>query len=159
MNDSAQLINIFSNIMLKISIIVPCFNSIEFIDETFKSIREQKLVKIQYEVIFIDGFSKDGTFEYLQKQKETYPDMDITIIQSEPRGIYDGCNVGIKVAKYEYIFILMSDDCLYPAVLLRYFSYIEANPGKDLYYAEYDFFDKNGKIPGKYMPHRKIYQK
>lgn len=145
--------------MPKISIIVPSFNSIEFIDETFESILEQNLKKEQYEVIFVDGFSKDGTFEYLEKKQKEHEEMDITIIQSEPKGIYDGCNVGLRKAKYEYVFVLMSDDCLYPDVLPKYLEFIENNPEKDLYYAEYDFFDNNGKIPGKYMPHRKIYQK
>lgn len=145
--------------MLKLSIIVPSFNSLEYIDETFVSICEQKIPKNQYEVIFVDGFSKDGTYEYLEEKKKLHPEMDITIIQSEPKGIYDGCNVGIRAAKYEYLFILMSDDCLYPDALISYFDFIEQHPHMDLYYAEYDFFDARGPIPGQYMPHRKIYQK
>lgn len=145
--------------MPKISIIVPSFNSIAFIDETFVSICEQQLPKEKYEVIFVDGYSKDGTFEYLKQQQSLHPEIDMTILQSEPKGIYDGCNVGVRATKYEYVFILMSDDCLYPGILPKYLEFIEQNPGRDLYYAEYDFFDDKGKIPGKYMPHRRIYQK
>jgi glycosyltransferase involved in cell wall biosynthesis len=126
--DSRQPINTFSNIMHKISIIVPSFNSIDFIDETVRSIRDQQLKKEQYEVIFVDGYSKDGTFEYLDTLKKSESGIDITVIQSAPKGIYDGCNVGIRAAKYEYILILMSDDCLYPKALPKYLDFIEKNP-------------------------------
>lgn len=144
--------------MLKLSIIVPCFNSIEFIDETVQSILDQKLNPAEFEVVFIDGNSTDGTFEYIQWKQKELPDMQLSVYQSPPKGIYNACNEWVKHAKAEYILILMSDDCLYPNALSDYLQDIEKHPWLDLYYAEYDFFNKEGPIAWQFMPFRKMYR-
>ncbi len=49
----------------KISIVIPSFNKVDFIEETLKSIVDQNYPNL--EVIIQDGGSTDGTLEILKK--------------------------------------------------------------------------------------------
>ncbi len=55
--------------MKKISVIVPCFNEEENVKEISKAIVSEleKLEGYDYEIIFIDNFSKDKTREYIEE--------------------------------------------------------------------------------------------
>ena len=73
----------------------------------------QKFLPNQY--IFIDGGSKDGTLEYLEKVKIDLNKLkvDFLLINQETKGgIYEAWNIGLKEVdnSSENIFILNSDD-------------------------------------------------
>lgn len=95
----------------KISIITITFNSEKTVEETIKSVLSQKYDNLEY--IIIDGASKDGTMDIVNKYRE-----NISYIVSEPdNGISDAFNKGIKVATGEIIGIINSDDILLPDTL------------------------------------------
>jgi glycosyltransferase involved in cell wall biosynthesis len=53
------------NVTPKISVVVPCYNSVRFIEETLRSIIDQDYpIK---EIIVVDGGSSDGTLDILQR--------------------------------------------------------------------------------------------
>ena len=54
---------------IEISIITPVFNSVRWIDLCVRSVRHS-LQGRGYEHIVVDGGSRDGTLDYLQKQKD-----------------------------------------------------------------------------------------
>ena len=68
-------------------------NSSNSIEKTIKSVLDQNYNKLEY--IVIDGGSKDGTLEIINK----YKDQISTIISESDLGIWDAMNKGINLAK------------------------------------------------------------
>lgn len=90
----------------KVSIVVPCYNVQDFIEETLDSLVAQSLRDI--EVICVNDGSKDGTLSILKR----YADGDdrIKIIDKENGGYGKAMNVGMAAAAGEYVGIVESDD-------------------------------------------------
>lgn len=96
---------------MKISVIIPTFNSAKTIEDTLKSIISQNWSDLQ--IIIQDGGSTDDTRSIVEK----YPTA-LSGWQSEPdNGIYDAMNKGIKRNTGEIIAILNSDDAWLPGTL------------------------------------------
>lgn len=92
---------------MKISIVTVCLNAKDTIEETLLSIFNQTFGNI--EVIIIDGTSKDGTLEIIDKYKDK-----ITHFISEPdNGIYDAMNKGIKLTTGDFICFLNAGDIFF----------------------------------------------
>ena len=92
--------------MPKISIITVCFNAEKYIEQTIKSVIDQKNGDIEY--IVIDGASTDKTLNIIRQYEPK-----ITKWISEPdNGIADAMNKGIKLATGEYLLFLHADDYL-----------------------------------------------
>lgn len=91
---------------IKFSIITVCYNSEKTIERTLKSIVEQTYKN--FELIIIDGASKDNTMKIIKKYNDKIDNM--TIISEPDKGIYDAMNKGIDLSKGEYIAFLNSDD-------------------------------------------------
>jgi glycosyltransferase involved in cell wall biosynthesis len=93
--------------MPKISIITVCFNAEKYIEQTIKSVLDQKNGDIEY--IVIDGASTDKTLNIIRQY-----DSKITKWISEPdNGIADAMNKGIKLATGAYLLFLHADDYLF----------------------------------------------
>ena len=89
-----------------ISIITVTLNSEKYLNETLKSIFNQKYKN--YELIIIDGKSNDKTLSIIKKNIKK-----INLYKSEKdKGIYDAFNKGIKLASGDLIGIVNSDDIL-----------------------------------------------
>jgi len=90
----------------KLSIITVNLNNAEGLRKTIESVVTQTFTDFEY--IIIDGGSTDGSVEIIK----LYADK-ITYWVSEPdKGIYNGMNKGIMVAKGEYCQFLNSGDWL-----------------------------------------------
>jgi len=90
--------------MPKISIITVCFNAEKYIEQTIKSVIEQKCSEIEY--IVVDGASTDKTLNIIRKYESK-----ITQWISEPdKGIADAMNKGIRLATGDYLLFLNADD-------------------------------------------------
>jgi glycosyltransferase involved in cell wall biosynthesis len=92
---------------MKISIIIPTFNSSETIQDTINSVVSQNFKN--YEIIIVDKNSKDKTIEIIKKNKL----VDIKFIIENDNGIYDAINKGIKLSTGKIISLLHSDDIYY----------------------------------------------
>lgn len=107
---------------MKISVIIPAFNSEKTIEDTLESIMSQNWPDLQ--ILIQDGGSTDNTKVIVAK----YPTA-ISGWQSEPdNGIYDAMNKGIGRATGEIIAILNSDDTWLPGTLERVASVFSSNP-------------------------------
>lgn len=91
---------------IKVSVVVPSLNVASYIKECMDSIIGQTLQEI--EIICIDAGSTDGTFEILQRYAKK--DKRIRLIRSEKKSYGYQINLGIQMAKGEYLGIVETDD-------------------------------------------------
>lgn len=91
---------------MKLSIIIPTFNSGAVLSKALNSIVSQTFS--DWEVLIMDGLSTDNTIEIAQ----SYNDNRIRIYSEPDKGIYDAMNKGIKKAQGEWLYFLGSDDWL-----------------------------------------------
>jgi len=89
---------------LLVSIITVVLNRKKTIEDAIKSVLSQNYSNIEY--IVIDGWSRDGTLEVINK----YKDKIAKIISEPDKGVFDAMNKGIKMASGEIIGILNADD-------------------------------------------------
>lgn len=90
--------------IIKISVITVVFNDRRNIEETLKSVLSQTYSNIEY--IVIDGDSKDGTIDILEK----YRDHFAFFVSEKDKGIYDAMNKGLSLATGEYVIFMNSGD-------------------------------------------------
>ncbi|MCT1523548.1 glycosyltransferase [Sphingobacterium hotanense] len=108
-----------------VSIIIPCFNSSNTIEECITSIISQNYTfKIQ--IIVVDDGSKDKTLEILEQFKD-----EIEVVLKDPNDYNQGAaaarNRGINIAKGKYIAFLDSDDYYLDNYLENMTNYLESN--------------------------------
>lgn len=92
----------------RVSVIVPAYDSEEYICDCVESILKQNLEDI--EIIIIDDGSKDNTLKICNKYKLL--DDRIKVIHQENKGISGARNMGIEYATGEYIAFVDSDDTI-----------------------------------------------
>lgn len=94
--------------MIKISIIVPVYNSEKWIEKCIKSILSQSFEN--FELIIVDDGSKDSSLHVIQQY--ALKDNRIRCFHKENTGVSDTRNFGIKQATGEWITFVDSDDSL-----------------------------------------------
>lgn len=87
----------------KISIIVPTLNQARFIEETIQSVLSQNYPNL--ELVVIDGGSKDGTLDILQRYSN-----ELTWISEPDNGQVDAINKGLRRITGDVVAYLNSDD-------------------------------------------------
>lgn len=90
----------------KISVIIPVYNTEEYLDKCIQSVINQTLKEI--EIICVDDGSTDNSFEILKKYAKI--DKRITVIKQEKLNAGVARNAGLAVAKGKYLSFLDSDD-------------------------------------------------
>ncbi|MGG5506659.1 glycosyltransferase family 2 protein [Myroides sp. C6-3] len=95
---------------VKISVVIPCYNCSATIDVCIASVFSQSY--LPFEVLLIDDGSKDQTLEMLYAIKEQYANkpVSITVVTQKNQGPSVARNVGLTLAKGEWIAFLDSDD-------------------------------------------------
>ena len=92
---------------MKVSIITVCYNRSATIENSILSVLNQDYPNIEY--IIIDGGSKDGTKEIIQK----YADKLAVFISEPDKGMYDAINKGLSLATGDVFGLMHSDDVYY----------------------------------------------
>ena len=96
--------------MPKVSIIIPTFNSEEFLRDTLDSVVNQTLKDI--EIIVVDSISHDNTIPIVEEYM--LRDSRIKLIKREKEWVSASRNAGMKKAIGDYIMFLDSDDKFEP---------------------------------------------
>ena len=91
---------------MKLSIITVCYNCARTIEDTIKSVANQRNVDVEH--VLIDGASTDGTVDIIKKHKSVSK-----FVSEKDEGIYDAMNKGIALATGDIVGTLNADD-FYP---------------------------------------------
>ncbi len=89
---------------MKISVVTVCFNAVDLIEGTIRSVVEQTYPDVEY--IVIDGKSTDGTLDIIKR----YSDGISYFVSEKDKGIYDAMNKGIAAATGDYIIFMNAGD-------------------------------------------------
>ena len=102
---------------MKLSIIIPTFNSEKTLDKCLNSVFSQTYP--DFEVWLIDGLSKDNTMQIVEEYANAYANFHY--ISEQDKGIYDAMNIGITLSSGRWLYFLGSDDYLINEFVLRNF--------------------------------------
>lgn len=91
---------------IKVSIILPSLNVVNYIEECMESVVNQTLREI--EIICVDAYSTDGTLEILYAYE--IRDKRVKVFLSDKKSYGYQMNIGMEVASGEYIAIVETDD-------------------------------------------------
>ena len=125
---------------MKISIVTATYNSGKTVRDTFVSVLNQTYDN--YELIVVDGGSKDDTLEIIRHYEPIFKGRMKWI--SEPdRGIYDAMNKGIAMATGDVVGILNSDDFYSSCGILRMVASSMRNKNIDAVYGDVHYVHDN----------------
>lgn len=94
----------------KVSVVVPVYNTENYLEETLQSLENQTLDKL--EIVCVDDGSTDSSLSILRNHAKN--DSRIKIVHQKNQGVSVARNNGIKSAKGKYIMFADSDDLLPP---------------------------------------------
>jgi len=94
----------------KISIVVPVYNAINFLEKCITSLIRQTYKNL--EIIIVNDGSTDGSGELIEQLSMSDP--RIKVIHQENGGLSNARNSGIKIASGDYIGFVDSDDYVAP---------------------------------------------
>lgn len=99
--------------MIKTSVIIPVFNTEEYIGECLDSVLRQ--TQKEFEIIVVDDGSTDGSLEVVKKYQKAHK--NILVVRQENKKLGAARNLGMSVATGEYLFFLDSDDLIEETML------------------------------------------
>jgi glycosyltransferase involved in cell wall biosynthesis len=111
-----------------ITIITTVKNGEVFFQEAIDSLQKQTYKNFEH--IVIDGNSTDGTLDLIRKNSN-YIDYWVSV---KDKGIYDGFNLGMRLARGEYLGFMNSDDKYTPNALSILLNYILKFPDNDFFF-------------------------
>src|SRR5579864_1311902 len=118
-----------------VSVIIPTYNTANFIKETLDSVFAQTFE--DYEVIVVNDGSPDT--QQLERVLEPYRDR-IVYLKQENQGPSGARNTAIRHARGSFLAFLDSDDIWFPEFLSEQMMFFQNGPSLDLIYADTFFF-------------------
>ncbi|MEU1433524.1 glycosyltransferase family 2 protein [Streptomyces sp. NPDC005786] len=97
--------------MVKLSVIVPFYNVRAYAPDTLRSLRAN--TRNDFEFIFVDDCSTDGTLEILRRAEREIPGA-VLVAHERNGGLATARNTGIDAARGEYLTFLDGDDWVVP---------------------------------------------
>ena len=126
----------------KISIVMPCFNSVDFIERSIRSVVEQDYGNI--ELFIKDGGSTDGTVDIILYYAKKYPNI-IRWISAKDKGQTEAINYGMKKVNGEILCYLNGDDVYKKGALTKVAEFFEKNPSIMWAYGKADIINNDDK--------------
>lgn len=135
--------------VLKISLITPVLNQVQFIEQTIESVLTQGFPALEY--VVMDGGSKDGTTAIIDK----YSDQLTYSESARDKGQSDAINRGFAHTSGDILGWINADDTLLPGALDYVAHFFEMNPNIDVVYGNRIVIDEDGNEIGRWIlpPH------
>ena len=128
---------------MKLSIIIPCYNVENFVQNCTESIVMQQ--GFDFEILMINDGSKDNSLQILENLAEK--ENRIKVINQQNQGLSGARNTGIENATREYIMFVDADDTLEPEALKTIADFFQE---EDLFCFSYNRVFGTKKLPRKF---------
>jgi glycosyltransferase involved in cell wall biosynthesis len=136
------------NDITSISVILPVYNDVEYVDVAIRSILDQTFG--DFELLVIDDASTDGSSERIDE----FDDERIVHVENDSNvGLIRSLNQGLDLANGRYIARQDADDVSSKTRLERQYHYLEQNPNIDLLGTAATLIDENGEPFDSFEPH------
>jgi len=106
-----------------VSVISPCYNRGNLIEEMIKSILNQTYTN--WELLLVDDGSDESTIQLLRKYTDVDSRIHLIRRTNEKKGACSCRNIGFMASKGDYVIFLDSDDFLSPVALSQRVDFIE----------------------------------
>lgn len=142
---------------MKLSIIVPVFNMAADgkLNYCLESLVNQTIS--DYEIIAVDDCSTDNSMDILTEYQDKYPDKFIAVHSPVNKHQGGAKNIGLRMAKGEWIGFIDSDDWIVPDFYERLISKAEET-GADIVGCDYCLTDEHSMKVGQVVPNNKVEQ-
>jgi glycosyltransferase involved in cell wall biosynthesis len=117
---------------MKVSLIVPCYNEENNIQDLLAAICEQSYPIADLEVIIADGMSSDRTRDMIQEFAESVPELKIRVLDNTKRTIPTALNLAIQAANGEYIIRMDAHSQPHPNYIEYCLRALEAGKGDNV---------------------------
>ena len=111
--------------MTKITVVIPNYQGIKFIEECLGSLYAQEEGTPEYEVLVVDNASKDGSVEVI---REKFPKTRLICLE-ENTGFCHAVNVGIQNSESPYVLLLNNDTKVFPDFIRQLYDVMDNFPG------------------------------
>lgn len=129
--------------MLKISIVLPVYNGLRYLDSSIASILNQTAQN--YEVLICDDASTDGSLSYLKNIESQ--NFNVKILYNEKnQGLFKTLNKLIKACQAPLIHLWAQDDIMMPNCLEECIDFHNLYPDVTMSYHGVEYMDENGRI-------------
>ena len=126
----------------KVTVIIPSYNSVEFLDSTIDSIKSQTIGFENIELIIIDDYSTDSTQELINRYCEEYENIK-TYESGKKTGTPGRArNIGIANSTSDYIMFIDHDDNYLPDTVEKLYNAITSN-SSDVVIGKFQTFGEN----------------
>jgi len=138
----------------KVSILIPLYNSEEYIAETIDSCLDQTYKNI--EIIIVDDGSTDSSLDIAKEYEKKHS--NIKVETQKNSGAPVARNRAFKLSTGEYIQYIDADDLLHPAKIKLQMEVLSKEDGKTVAFGKYGYFKENiENIAWKDLPVNKNY--
>ena len=110
-----------------VTIVIPCRNERGNIEA---AIKRTPVFGTAQEFMFVEGGSKDGTYERIQQVIEQYPHKDIKLVKQMGSGKGDAVRLGFSRASGDILMILDADLTVMPEDLPKFYEAIKTSKGE-----------------------------
>lgn len=109
-----ELLKLRRKFMKKVSVVVPCYNAAEYLDQCITQLLRQTIGIEDIEIILVDDASTDSgnTQALIMKYEKQFPDTIIAVLLEQNLRQGGARNVGVSYASGEYITFCDADDWL-----------------------------------------------
>lgn len=111
---------------LSVSVVIPARNEAGNVDRLFERVPQ---MGENVELIFVEGHSKDNTYEAIEKAIQDHPERNCRLARQTGKGKGDAVRLGFQLAKGDVLMILDSDLSVSPDDLPRFYDAIADGKG------------------------------
>jgi glycosyltransferase involved in cell wall biosynthesis len=126
-----------------VSIVTPCYNSVQFIERTIQSVLSQDYPRFEH--IVMDGGSTDGTVAILERYRDR-----LSFVSAPDDGAPDAINRGLARANGSIFAWLNADDIYMPGAVSAAVAGLAATPEAAAVYGEGVWIDEHDRPLGSY---------
>lgn len=137
--------------IMKVSIIVPVYNSESYLRDCLDSLVNQTLKDI--EIIIVDDASTDKSMSIIAEYKRKYPNIIKVFKNAQNKGQGASRNIGLSLAIGEYIGFLDSDDYVSPTMYEELYAATKKYDNPNIVSTRLTFVKDNGFLGKTFEPY------